>query len=105
MTILSDKEQIEAKNALKNWFISQDINPAEAGIIISMLLAECFVEKTTNLIELMKGINLFSQLLAIDIVNELKRLGLFKDDIELFQTAMRYLKNYDYTGNDGKEWK
>lgn len=64
----SEKEISDAAVALQQWFISQDINPSEAGIIMCRLMAALFVAKNRDLHTLQTAVNATASLLALDIV-------------------------------------
>lgn len=70
--ILDETELREARNALKQWFISQDINPKEAGIIMVDLIAICLVDKTTDVLELQSAINTFRAGLIMSVALEVR---------------------------------
>lgn len=64
---LSDKDHNDALMSLRAWFISQDIQPPDAGPIMVQLIAELFVAKTQKLEELSGMITDFSNLLTFKI--------------------------------------
>lgn len=69
---MSDDEIRQASNALIQWFLSQDIGPPEAGLIMSATIARNLVSATRNVRSLQEGLNHFNTLLACDIALELK---------------------------------
>lgn len=70
---MTHREQHEAMNALKQWFISQDINPADAAFIMSKLMAESLVNQSRNIISLQEAIELHAVLLTVDVAAELRK--------------------------------
>lgn len=65
------KEHLEIARALKAWFISQDVDPKTAGIVMVMLTADCLIEVTKKPIELQEAINLHRDLLTVEIADRL----------------------------------
>lgn len=72
---MTDKEMADARKALKQWFVSQDIAPPDAGLIMMDLCAELFVQKTRNIDELQDAIKLYATGLTISVVDELKKVN------------------------------
>lgn len=70
---MTHREQHEAMNALKQWFISQDINPADAAFMMSKLMAESLVNQSRSIITLQEAINCHAMLLTMDVAAELNR--------------------------------
>ena len=69
---LSDKDHNDALQALRDWFISQDIQPPDAGPIMIQLIAELFVTKSQKLEELNVMITDFSNLLTFKVAQYLE---------------------------------
>lgn len=69
---MTEAETDSAISALKAWFISQDINPADAGIMMIKLQAELFTSKTRDLNKLQEAINSSRILLSIEIAGFLR---------------------------------
>lgn len=66
---LSHDEREKARGALIGWFQSQDIGPADASFIMIALMADQLTEKSLNLDDLQKAINLNSMVLAIEVAD------------------------------------
>ena len=73
--IMKDKELAQAADALINWFQSQDITPADGGIIMAKVLASALVTKTENVAELSCATESFKLLLLIEIAAYLRQKG------------------------------
>lgn len=65
--MMNDTDYPLAIEALKQWFISQEMDPADAGICCLKLIAQQLTEKTTNLAELNKAIEYHQQVLTMEI--------------------------------------
>ena len=63
----SDQEIYAAVEALKAWFISQELTPSEAGSCIIKLTAQQLVGNMTKLEDLNMAINLFHNQLTMEI--------------------------------------
>lgn len=72
--ITSEKELTNAATALQRWFMSQDIPPADAGIIMIRLLAAQLVAKDRDITRLQTAVHLTSSLLALDIADRLRNV-------------------------------
>lgn len=70
---MTDLEQHEAMNALKQWFISQDIMPADAAFIMSKLMAKSLVNQNRNIISLQEAI-VHAVLLTMDVAAGLRKV-------------------------------
>lgn len=69
---MTESEINQAIAALKQWFMSQDIDPGDAGIMMIKLQAEMFTHKTKDLLKLQEAMKSTSTLLAIEIVGYLR---------------------------------
>lgn len=69
---MTDLEENQAVDALKAWFISQDIDPPQAASVMSKLIAKLLVIKTKDLSELQDAVKEIRTLLICDIALELK---------------------------------
>lgn len=70
--MMEEHEHNKAADALIDWFKSQDIMPADAGVVMAIVIARCLVEKTRNLEKLQDGIRLHNQLLAVEVASSLR---------------------------------
>ena len=61
-----------AVEALKAWFISQDIKPSEATGLLVKIIAEQMVSATTDLQELNAGISLYHNQLTMAVSVQLE---------------------------------
>lgn len=62
------EDQTAAGNALINWFKSQDIMPADAGMIMSKVIAGQLVNKSRDARALQEAVTIYQTLLCLDIV-------------------------------------
>ena len=69
---LSDKEVTQAGEALIQWFISQDITPADGSFVMARVIASQLVHKTTNHKELETAVELFKMLMLVQIAGILR---------------------------------
>lgn len=77
---MTREEERQAKDALKQWFASQDIMPANAGCIMIALMAEQLVAKVKEekidiieaVVRLDRATKLANQLLIIEIGDALR---------------------------------
>jgi hypothetical protein len=69
---MTKDDQIAAGNALINWFQSQDIMPADAGMIMSQVIARQFVNNTRDILRLEEAVKLQRILLVLDIADCLR---------------------------------
>lgn len=65
--MMTDTEALQAVEALKSWFKSQDLDPDDAGIIMISLLAQLYTQKTRDLGLLQKAIESHNLVLALEI--------------------------------------
>lgn len=70
---MTNSETIQASTALKAWFISQDIQPKDAGIIMISLLAELLTAKTKDVLELSDAVLDTNNLLVLEILGYLRK--------------------------------
>lgn len=66
---MNQVDQTAAGNALINWFKSQDIMPADAGMIMSKVIAGQLVNKSRDMAKLQEAIVIYQTMLAVDIVD------------------------------------
>lgn len=73
---MMEKTEIkQAASALMNWFESQDICPADGGLIMSRLIALQLVGKTRDMAELQKAVDIYRLVVLLDIVSFFKKDG------------------------------
>ena len=74
---MKDEDVPAAVEALKAWFISQDIKPSEATGLLVKIIAEQMVSSTDDLQELSTGIALYHNQLtmAVAVEREAKTTG------------------------------
>lgn len=65
---MNQVDQTAAGNALINWFKSQDIMPADAGMIMSKVIAGQLVNKSRDMAKLQEAIVIYQAMLTVDIV-------------------------------------
>lgn len=70
---MTEQEYEDAGNALINWFKTQGISPANGSIIMFKLIATQLVAKTRELDKLSKAIKTASEVLTIEVADELRR--------------------------------
>lgn len=70
---MTDNEIDQAIKALKSWFQSQDISPADAGLMMIKLMAELYTHKTRNILELGEAVRDTNMLLSIEIAGYLRK--------------------------------
>lgn len=75
---LTFKEREQARVALVEWFKSQDISPADGGLIMISTIADNLTEKTLDLNELAAPVKIFIELLMGDIEDFVKLKGQYK---------------------------
>ena len=63
----SDSDILAAVEALKAWFISQDLTPSEAGACLIKLTAQQLVGNSTKLEDLNMAITLFTNQLTMAV--------------------------------------
>jgi TATA-binding protein-associated factor Taf7 len=64
---MTERERDEAMNALISWFETMDINPTQAGLIMTRLMAANFVNKSRDTKQLQKAIDLTNALLTTEV--------------------------------------
>lgn len=64
---MNPSDQTAAGNALIAWFQSQDIMPADAGMIMSRVIASQLVNKSRDPAKLQEAIIIYQTMLTIDI--------------------------------------
>lgn len=69
---MDDTERAQAMEALKQWFMSQDINPKDAAVIMVSLAADLLTQKSKDIPALQEAVKDHSILLAIEIARFLK---------------------------------
>ena len=62
-----EEEYVQIVKALKLWFISQDLMPADACVAMTMLIAEQMVEHTQDVTELQQAININKEYLTVEV--------------------------------------
>lgn len=70
---MTDSEIDQATKALQAWFISQDIQPRDAGIMMISLIAALLTTKTKDILELSSAVKDTNNLLVIEIAERLRR--------------------------------
>lgn len=69
---MTEQEYDDAGNALIEWFKSQEIVPKDGAIIMLKLIATQLVARTTDLKDLREAIGNIAQVVAIEVVQELR---------------------------------
>lgn len=64
---MTKDDHTAASNALIAWFMSQDIMPADAGMIMSKVIADQLVNKSRDLARLQEAILIYQTMLTLDI--------------------------------------
>lgn len=70
---MTETDHAEAIEALQAWFISQDIYPADADVMMTSMIAKLLVYKTKDLNELAKSIQIHAEFLAVEVAGELRK--------------------------------
>lgn len=73
VAIMTNNEITQASSALMAWFISQDIKPKDAGIIMISLIAQLLTSKTKDILELTDAVKDTNNLLVFEIATCLRR--------------------------------
>lgn len=66
---MAEHNHNDAANALIAWFQSQDIMPADAGMIMTKVIATQLVSKSRNFDNLAMAVNLYQTKLVLDIAD------------------------------------
>lgn len=64
---MNKHDHVDAANALIAWFQSQDIMPADAGMIMSKVIAGQLVNKSRDTNALQDAVGLYQTLLCLDV--------------------------------------
>lgn len=67
MITITNREVAQASDALMEWFASQGIQPADAALAMSNLIAQQLVGKTKDVIMLQLAVDNIRTLLMLDI--------------------------------------
>lgn len=70
---MTETDQAEAMKALQAWFMSQDIDSPDAGVIMISMIARLLVYRTKDLNELAKSIQIHAEFLAVEVAGELRK--------------------------------
>lgn len=70
---MTEIDHAEAIEALEAWFISQDIYPPDAGVMMISMIARLLVYKTKDLNKLAEAIKLHAEFLAVEVAGELRK--------------------------------
>lgn len=65
---MTNDDYREASLALANWFQSQDMSPADAGVCMIQLTAQLLFEKSTNPTDLQRAVHKHSDALTSELV-------------------------------------
>ena len=68
----SDEEIAAAVEALRAWFVSQDLLPSEAGSCLTKLIAQQLVANNPDIEALNLGITLFHNQLTMEVATQLE---------------------------------
>lgn len=69
---MTDADRDAATDALMAWFESQEIEPADAGLVMFSVIAACLLDKTKDVSELAGAVNCAAQCIAAEIADQLR---------------------------------